>query len=151
MVTTGWSDRHHYCLIQAFWAEPAMVGCSCLYCCRLHCGYPDAPPRLGAPSSVAKPFSHLCASCDRNPDLCTSHAEELAWYTGAFDDDRRNDGGHISHISPLEEDGVVMAGLTEFRGVRGVSWTSMIGNSQGETEIPLDLAEGVLPTGNAFA
>jgi hypothetical protein len=31
------------------------------------------------------------------------------------------------------------------------AWTSMIGNSQGETEIPLDLAEGVLPTGNAFA
>jgi hypothetical protein len=29
--------------------------------------------------------------------------------------------------------------------------TSMIGNSQGETEIPRDLAEGVLPTGKAFA
>jgi hypothetical protein len=29
--------------------------------------------------------------------------------------------------------------------------TSMIGNSQGETEIPLDLAEGVLPTGKALA
>ena len=28
--------------------------------------------------------------------------------------------------------------------------TSMIGNSQGETEIPLDLAEGVLPTGKEF-
>jgi hypothetical protein len=28
--------------------------------------------------------------------------------------------------------------------------TSMIGNRQGETEIPLDLAEGVLPTGKAF-
>jgi len=28
--------------------------------------------------------------------------------------------------------------------------TSMIGNSQGETEIPPDLAEGVLPTGKAF-
>jgi hypothetical protein len=27
--------------------------------------------------------------------------------------------------------------------------TSMIGNSQGEAEIPLDLAEGVLPTGKA--
>jgi hypothetical protein len=29
--------------------------------------------------------------------------------------------------------------------------TSMIGNSQGETEISRDLAEGVLPTGKAFA
>jgi putative ABC transport system permease protein len=32
------------------------------------------------------------------------------------------------------------------------SWmggTSMIGNGQGEAEIPLDLAEGVLPTGKA--
>jgi hypothetical protein len=27
--------------------------------------------------------------------------------------------------------------------------TSMIGNGQGEAEIPLDLAEGVLPTGKA--
>ena len=33
----------------------------------------------------------------------------------------------------------------------GIEGTSMIGKSQGETEIPLDLAEGVLPTGNAFA
>ena len=29
--------------------------------------------------------------------------------------------------------------------------TSMIGNSQGEAEIPHDLAEGVLPTGKALA
>jgi hypothetical protein len=29
--------------------------------------------------------------------------------------------------------------------------TSMIGNSQGEAEIPHDLAEGVLPTGKVFA
>jgi hypothetical protein len=29
--------------------------------------------------------------------------------------------------------------------------TSMIGSGQGETEIPLDLAEGVLPTGSALA
>ena len=29
--------------------------------------------------------------------------------------------------------------------------TSMIGNSQGEAEIPPDLAEGVLSTGKAFA
>jgi hypothetical protein len=29
--------------------------------------------------------------------------------------------------------------------------TSMIGNSQGEAEIPHDLAEGVLPTGKIFA
>ena len=29
--------------------------------------------------------------------------------------------------------------------------TSMIGNSQGEAGIPLDLAEGVLPRGKAFA
>jgi hypothetical protein len=36
-------------------------------------------------------------------------------------------------------------------GDAGRCGTSMIGNSQGETEIPLDLAEGVLPTGNAFA
>jgi hypothetical protein len=28
--------------------------------------------------------------------------------------------------------------------------TSMIGNRQGETQILLDLAEGVLPTGKAF-
>jgi len=34
-------------------------------------------------------------------------------------------------------------------GGTGVGGTSMIGNSQGETEIPLDLAEGVLPTGKA--
>jgi hypothetical protein len=33
----------------------------------------------------------------------------------------------------------------------GDGGTSMIGNSQGETEIPFDLAEGVLPTGKAFA
>jgi hypothetical protein len=31
------------------------------------------------------------------------------------------------------------------------SRTSMIGNSQGEAEIPHDLAEGVLPTGKVFA
>jgi hypothetical protein len=34
---------------------------------------------------------------------------------------------------------------------RGNPGTSMIGNSQGEAEIPPDLAEGVLPTGKALA
>jgi hypothetical protein len=34
-------------------------------------------------------------------------------------------------------------------GDAGRCGTSMIGNGQGEAEIPLDLAEGVLPTGKA--
>jgi hypothetical protein len=59
-----------------------------------------------------------------------------------------NHAGHaVPHSFPF--DCSVLIGILGRLEGQTVGGTSMIGNGQGEAEIPLDLAEGVLPTGKA--